>query len=83
MGAGKTTVAKILHTKLKRTSYIGLDRIKPYISDFKRNPSDNKISHNVVLAMLQEYLRQGINVIIEQAMGKREIEVFKKIAKKY
>lgn len=83
MGAGKTTVAKMLHPKLKRTSHIGLDRIKVFISDFKRNPSDNKISGNIVLAMTQEYLKQGINVLIEQGLRGEQIEVLKKIAKKH
>ena len=83
MGSGKTTVAKILHEKLKRTAHIGLDRVKRYISDFKKNPHDNNISRNIVLAMTQEYLRQDINVIIEQGMKKYEIENFKKAAKKY
>ncbi|MBI3888823.1 AAA family ATPase [Candidatus Nomurabacteria bacterium] len=83
MGSGKTTVANILHLKLKRTSCIGLDKIKRFLSDFKRNPADNEISRNVVLAMTQEYLKQGINVIIEQGMKKEQIETFKKIAKKY
>ncbi len=82
MGSGKTTVSIILHKKLKRTSYIGLDRIKRYISDFKKNPHDNEISRNVVVAMTDAYLKQGINVIIEQGMRKDHIEIFKKIAKK-
>ena len=83
MGAGKTTVAGILHSKLKRTAYLGLDRIKRFISDFKRNPFDNEISRNVELAMIQEYLKQGINVMIEQGMTLRHINSFRKIAKKY
>ena len=83
MGAGKTTVAKILHTKLKRTAYLGLDRIKWYISDFKRKPKDNDISRNILLVMIKEYLRQGINVLLDQQMKESEIEYFKKIVKKY
>ena len=83
MGSGKTTVAKILHGRLKRTAYLGLDRVKSIISDFKRNPFDNEISRNVELAMTKEYLKQGINVIVEQGMTLRHIKAFKKIAKKY
>jgi predicted kinase len=82
MGSGKTTVAKIIHSKLKRTAYIGLDRIKRYISDFKKNPTDNEISRNVVSAMASEYLKQGISVIIEQGMKDNYIKLLKKIAKK-
>lgn len=83
MGAGKTTVAKLLHEKLKRTALIGLDRIKWSISDFKRIPEDNEIVRNVVVAMTKEYLRQGINVIIEQGMRKDNVEKLKRTAKRY
>jgi predicted kinase len=83
MGAGKTTMAKILHTKLKRTAYLGLDRIKWYISDFKRIPRDNDISRNVLLAMIKEYLKQDINVLLDQSMKKDEIEILKELSKKY
>ena len=82
MGSGKTTVSQLLHKKLKRTSHIGLDRIKRYISDFKRNPKDNEISRNIVFAMTDAYLKQGINVIVEQGMRDTHINAFKKIAKK-
>lgn len=80
MGSGKTTITQILHSKLKRTAYIGLDRVKRFISDFKKNPIDNEISRNVVLAMTSEYLKQGINVIIEQGMREDYIKLLKKIA---
>jgi deoxyadenosine/deoxycytidine kinase len=82
MGSGKTTIAQILHSKLKRTAYIGLDRVKRFISDFKKNPIDNEISRNVVLAMTSEYLKRGINVIIEQGMREDYIKLLKKIATK-
>ena len=81
MGAGKTTVAKLLHERLKRTALLGLDRIKWFISDFKRIPEDNEIVRNVVAAMTKEYLRQGISVIIEQGMRKDSIEKLKKMAR--
>jgi predicted kinase len=83
MGSGKTTVAKLLHAKLKRTAHLGLDRIKWFISDFKRCPADNEIVRNVVVAMAKEYLKEGISVIIEQGMRKDSIEALKKTAKKY
>ncbi len=83
MGSGKTTVAKLLHAKLKRTALLGLDRIKWFISDFKRIPADNEIVRNVVAAMTREYLRQGIGVIIEQGMREERIEALKRTAKRY
>lgn len=81
MGAGKTTIAKILHGKMKRTAHLGLDRIKWFISDFKRVPKDNEIVRNVILAMAKEYLRQGIGVILEQGMKKELVEKLKRMAR--
>ena len=82
MGSGKTTVAALLHKKLKRTAHLGLDRIKWFISDFKRIPEDNEIVRQVVSAMTKEYLRHGISVIVEQGMRKERIDALKRIAKK-
>jgi adenylate kinase family enzyme len=82
MGSGKTTVAQMLHKKLKRTAHIGLDRIKWFISDFKRIPQDNEIVRSVVAAMMKEYLKHNISVIVEQGMRKERIEVLKRAAKK-
>lgn len=81
MGSGKTTVSALLHKKLKRTAHIGLDRIKWFISDFKRAPKDNDIVRSVVSVMTKEYLKQGISVIIEQGMRKERIDALKKVAK--
>lgn len=82
MGSGKTTVAKLLSKKLKRTAHIGLDRIKWFISDFKRNTNDNGITRNVIYSMVNEYFKNGINILLEQGMGIEHIERFKKIAQK-
>ncbi len=83
MGSGKTTVAKLLHQKLKRTAHLGLDRVKWFISDFKRIPEDNEIVRNVIMQMAKEYLRQGISVIIEQGMRKDAIVRMTRMAKRY
>lgn len=82
MGSGKTTIANQLHTKLPRTALLGLDRIKWFVSGFKRNKASNLMTQNVVVAMVNEYLRQGINVIVEQAFKPAQVLLFKKLAKK-
>ena len=82
MGSGKTTVAKLLHEKLKRTAHLGLDRVKWFISDFKRVPADNEIVRDVIAAMAKEYLKHGINVIIEQGMRSDSIKALKKAAER-
>jgi predicted kinase len=82
MGSGKTTVSAILHKKLKRTAHIGLDKVKWFISDFKRVATDNEIVQSVVSAMTEEYLHQGINVILEQGMRDERVKKLRKLAKK-
>jgi cytidylate kinase len=80
MGSGKSTVAKILKQKLKRTVVFGGDEIKWFISDFKRNDRDNTIVHKVVLRMCDEYLKNGISLLLVQGYFSKE---FFKIADKH
>lgn len=81
MGAGKTTVAKLLHEQIKNVAHIGLDRIKWLVSGFRRNKAQNQMTREIVLAMSKEYLKQGVSVIIEQGMKQEQIGIYKKIAK--
>jgi len=81
MGAGKTTVAKALHEKIKNTAHIGMDRIKWFVSGFNRTKTQNTMTREVVLAMAKEYLLQGVNVLVEEAMKSEQINTYKKIAK--
>ena len=83
MGTGKTTVAKILHEKIKHTAHIRLDQIKWLVSGFQRTPAQNEMTRAVVMEMVKEYLCHGINAILEQGMKKEHIAVYKRLAKKY
>ena len=84
MGSGKTTIAKLLHPNLKRTVLIGGDEIKWFISDFRRNKRDNDIIHRVLLKMCDEYLKNGINILLVQGFySKERAKQYLKIAKKY
>jgi len=84
MGSGKSTIAKLLKAKLKRTVLIGGDEIKWFLSDFKRSKKDNEIIHKVVLRMCDEYLKNGINILLVQNFySKERVNEFLKIAKKY
>jgi predicted kinase len=82
MGAGKTTVTKILHEKVKNTAHIGLDRIKWFVSGFKRTRPQNAMTRAVVFAMTKEYIKQGVNVIIEQGIKNEQVDKYKKLTKK-
>jgi len=83
MGAGKTTITKLLHERIKNVAHIGLDRIKWFVSGFRRTRPQNAMTREVVMAMAKEYLKQGVNVIIEQGMKQEQITQYKKIAKDF
>lgn len=79
-GAGKTTLADFLHDELAYTAHIGADHIKRFISQFREISSHNIVSRKVINVMVDEYLKNSINVIVEQGMSTQEIEVLKEIA---
>src|SRR5438045_3185951 len=83
MGSGKTTLANVLHEKLKPSALVGLDRIKWFVSGFKRTTANNAMTRAVVFAVVNEYLRQGVSVIIEQALKPTEVSALKRLAKKH
>ncbi len=83
MGAGKTTVAKLLHQKFKRAALLGIDRIKWIVSDFSRSFEDNSMTADVVLAMCKEYLKHGLNIILDQGFMRKEfLNPYLRLAKK-
>ncbi len=72
MGSGKSTVGDLVHKKLKRTALLSMDRIKWFISDFKRSKKDNAITNAVLFKMYEEYLKQGIDLIVTQGFWKQK-----------
>jgi cytidylate kinase len=78
MGSGKTTVSLELHKKLKRTAVISLDRVKKLLSDYRPgNHDDLDLASRVGRAMVKEYLKNNINVIVEKAFtSKRFLDSF-------
>lgn len=84
VGSGKTTVGEILHKRLPRTAFVGLDRIKYFLSDFERNKEDNILSMNVVYSMMESYLKQGCNILFPQAIWKKKkLEPYFELARKF
>ena len=81
-GAGKTTLAEFLKNKLINTAHASSDNIKRFISQFREIRSHNKVSRNVVNAMIEEYFKNGISVVVDQNMNKEEVEKLKNIADK-
>ncbi|HYC34170.1 MAG TPA: AAA family ATPase [Candidatus Paceibacterota bacterium] len=82
-GSGKTTLADLFHNELSYTAHVGVDHIKRFISEFREISSHNTISRKVVNAMASEYLKNGISVIVEQGMSRKELEDLRDIALVY
>lgn len=71
-GAGKTTVARLLHQKLPSTALIHWDTLKKLISNFKPNKEHHAIVAEVAQAMARVYLKNGVSVICEAYFGRGE-----------
>jgi predicted ABC-type ATPase len=83
MGAGKTALADLLHDEIADTAHFGADHVKRLVSDFRNVPSHTQIAKNMVPTMAEGYLKQGINLILEQAFTTEEIKSLESIAQKY
>lgn len=83
MGSGKTTLADLLHDEIANTAHFGADHIKWLVSDFKNVPSHTQVAKNMIPLMSEGYLKQGINLILEQAFTSAEVNQLKEIAQKY
>lgn len=82
-GVGKSTIAEFLKNQITNTAHVSSDHIKRYISEFKQVPSHNEVSRTVTNAMIVEYLKNGISVVLDQGMSKEQIEVVRDIANEY
>ena len=85
MGAGKTTTAGLLYKKLGCTAFLGLDRVKWFVSDFSRTCEKDRIMTNkVVLAMCREYINYRLSIVMEQSFRKKDvINLYLDLSKKH
>lgn len=83
MGSGKTTLADLPHDEIADTAHLGADHVKWLVSDFKNVPSHTQVAKNMVPVMAEGYLKQGINLILEQAFTTEEIKSLERIAEQY
>ena len=67
MGAGKTTVSKLIHDQTKNVALLGKDRIKWSLSGFVRSKPQNATANAVTLAMVKAYLAHGASIMMDQS----------------
>ena len=83
MGAGKTTVAKLLHLKLDRTSLLIWDEIKWLVNGLENTPEDKNLITEIRFDIAKKMLLSGINVIVEGGFSKKErLNLYLELAKK-
>jgi len=83
-GAGKTTAARLLSEYVTRVAVIGMDKVKRFISDFKRCEKDNAIAKDLVFSMTKIYFDHNISVIVEQPFkSEKELKKYEILAKRY
>ena len=66
MGSGKTSVSELLHKRIKKLAYLGSDKIKWSQSDFSRTKKQNEIASDVVIAMAEVYIKNGMSILLTQ-----------------
>lgn len=82
MGAGKTTVAKLLHLKLNRTTLLVWDEMKWLVNGLKNTSEDKNLITEIRFDIAKRFLLSGINVIVEGGFSKKErLDLYLKLAK--
>lgn len=82
MGSGKTTTVQLLKSKLGGAAFLSRSEIKKFISNFDEE-FHNKVVQNVTTVMVDEFLKNGVSVVVEWAMRSERVEAFQEIAKIY
>ncbi len=74
MGSGKTTLAKILQSKIKNCALLSIDVIKHFIYDFHSAEKEkrNFARYEITSLISRAYLKKEISVIIEKSLGDKE-----------
>lgn len=81
-GAGKTSVAEVIHQKFPRTALLGHDRIVSLISGFKRDERNNAVVRAVGPATARAFLEHGMNVIVEQPFNLELARKYQRLGKR-
>lgn len=83
MGSGKTTTSKLINQKLPDTARVALPDIKRLIPNYMENEKTLAVVREVMKAMIDTYLKNGVSVVVEQITKSEGVEVLRSIAEKY
>ena len=78
MGSGKSTIARLLGKKLKRTAIIAIEDVRRLVLK-----EDNGLAWKVIYRMCDEYFRNHVSVLLQQTVASQEIvNQFLRLAKR-
>jgi len=80
MGSGKSTIAGLLLKKLQRTAVLEIEDIRRFVT----GSEDNALAWKVIYRMCDEYLKNGVSILLKQTVASQEIvDRFLQLAKKH
>lgn len=82
MGSGKSTIARLIKSKLKKTAIIDWDALKETISDYNQASEDKHKLLKVRLALTKIYINNDFNILLDGGFPRNDrIIPFIKLAK--
>jgi predicted kinase len=83
-GSGKSTVARLLEKKLKRTAVLEIEDIRCLVSDFKQGELDNLLAWKIIYRMCDEYFKNNVSVLLKQGVSDQNfVNWFLRLAKRH
>jgi len=80
MGSGKSTVATLLAGKLEKTAILEIEDIRRLVT----GKENNLLAWKVIYRMCDEYLKNGISVLLKQTVASEDlVDGFVRLAKKH
>jgi len=80
MASGKSTIANLLQNKLDRTAILEIEDVRRLVT----GADDNALAWKVIYGMCDEYLKNGVNVLLKQTVASADIvNKFLRLAKRH
>ena len=80
MGSGKSTVGSLLEKELEETAILEIEDIRKLVT----GNEDNSLAWRIIYRMCEEYLKNGVSVLLKQTVASRElVNKFLRLAKRH